>query len=451
MKGKFFAIVTAAAAALSQTALADDGGASAGGEPVKALLVVQNHVSDDFRKPLADLGDRVSAALSGDVFNVIDPNDAVGENLNRAPWGEDLPPTSATRLAQNLDAKVLITASVGEASVTGIGNPMVAQTVRMTLTLSAKRVPSGAGFAAVTVSEKSPNLTPEVLAQSTESVYSELVDRLVAKASAQFLAKAAKTAGKTDAPGGLTVFFGCNVLGADVQIDGLSYGTCPGQFTVSPGVHSVLVSYPPYYNDFRRQANFSQDGQTFAVVLQINPAGEQHRARMLEYDVKFAELDAQKRKNALELEEWRRQMEQDLKKQEHDDEVDYEKKKGELAITLDRKRRELDFEFEKKRKNLERELAEGSELFKKQLDLADAMLERYALSGEADDYVRKTIADGTSIYWQNSYGRIAITDGEAGNIEFATPAADTSDISVPPNPKEIGEGLQKLLMKRVGK
>ena len=65
--------------------------------------------------------------------------------------------------------------------------------------------------------------------------------------------------------------------------------------------------------------------------------------------------------------------------------------------------------------------------------------------------MRKTVAKGMAVYWKNSFGRIAITDGAADNIEFATPATDAADLAVPPNPKDIGEGLQKLLMKRIGR
>lgn len=414
------AALAAAALALPQTLSAREPG------PLDALLVVQNHVSDDFQKPLADLGDRVSAALSGDVLHIIDPNDSIGVNQNRAPWGEGMPETSATRLAGNLGAEALVTASVGEASVTGIGYPPVAQMVRMTLTLSAKRLPSGAALAAVTVTEQSPNLTLDVLAQNADAVYSELLGRLVSKASAQFLAKVSEVIVPDAAPEKVTVFFGCNVLGADVQIDGLSMGTCPGQFSVAPGVHNVLVSYPPYYLPFARQATFETDGQTYAVVLQITPEGEQQRLGVLDWERKRAELDV-----------WKR-----------DQDLDYETRRGQAGFDLEKARRELNFEFDRKRRQLDRELAEGSELFKKQLDLADAMIERYRLSGEADDYVRTTIADGTSLYWQNSYGRIAITDGSAENIEFATPSTDSGDLAVPPGPKEIAEGLQKFLMKR---
>jgi hypothetical protein len=413
-------LILAAALGIPRTAPAGDAG------PTDALLVVQNHVSDDFRKPLADLGDRLSAALSGDILNIIDPNDAIGVNQNRDPWGEGMPETSATRLAGNLGADVLVTASVGEASVAGIGYPPVARTVRMTLTLSAKRLPSGAALAAVTVTDKTRPIAVDLLAENADAVYSDLVGSLVSKASPEFLKKVEDALVPSAAPGKVTVFFGCNVLGADVQIDGLSLGTCPGEFSVAPGVHNVLVSYPPYYLPFARQATFDHDGQTFAVVLQITPEGEQDRLVVLDWERKRAELDV-----------WKR-----------DQDLDFETRRDQAGLDLEKARRDLELDFDRKRRELDLELAERSKLFKKQLALADAMIERYQLSGDADDYVRTTIADGTSLYWQNSYGRIAITDGAAENIEFATPSTDAGDLAVPPGPKEIADNLQKFLMKR---
>lgn len=402
---------------------ASDGNLTPIAEPLDALLVVQNHVSDDFQKPLTDIGDRIAAALSGDIFSVIDPNDSFGDNLNRSPWGEGMPATSITRLAESLGAKALITASIGEASVVGIGSPMVAQTVKMTLTISAKRLPNGANLAAVSVTEKSPNMPPEVLEQSADGVYSDLVGKLVAKASAQILEKVKDSMRPFKDSEPITVFFGCNVLGADVEMDGLSIGICPGQFSVTPGVHAVRVSYPPYYYDFNKQARLVENGQTLPIVLQINPEGENQRLAALDYEKKHDELKL-----------WRRERELDIEAK---------------GIDVERKRRELDFEFEKQRKQLERELAEGSELFKKQLELADAMLKRYELSGETDDYVRKAIADGTSIYWQNSYGQIVITDGDAESIGMASPSTSSGDLTASiSNRVDIAESLQKMLMRK---
>ena len=250
-------------------------------EPVDAVLVVQNHASDEFQKPLSNLGDRLSAALSGEMFNIIDPNDAIGDDQNRGPWGENMPQSSATRLAENLDAQALITAAVGETSVVGFGVPARVQAARMTLTLSAKRLPKGANVAAVTVTETSRKMTPGALEQNADAVYSELVDRLVAKATAEFLGKCGQVAWSDVVLKTIEVAFGCNFPGADVAIDGVSYGTAgtigqpPLRVKVSDGLHNLKISYP-YTLPFEVRAKF-QEGTTFMVVLRENDEGRRIR------------------------------------------------------------------------------------------------------------------------------------------------------------------------------
>jgi hypothetical protein len=250
-------------------------------EPVDAVLIVQNHASDEFQKPLSNLGDRLSMALSGDLFNIIDPNDAIGDEQNRGPWGENMPVSSATRLAESLDAQALVTAAVGETSVVGFGAPARVQAARMTLTLSAKRLPKGANVAAVTVTETSSKMTPEALAQNADSVYSELVGRLVSKAAAEFLAKCSRVAWSDVAFKTIEVAFGCNFPGANVEIDGISCGTAgtigqpPLRVKVSDGLHNLKISYP-YTLPFEVRAKF-QEGTTFMVVLRENDEGRRIR------------------------------------------------------------------------------------------------------------------------------------------------------------------------------
>lgn len=250
-------------------------------EPMDALMVVQNHAADEFQKPLSNLGDRLSAALSGDRFNIIDPNDAIGDGQNRGPWGENMPLSAATRLAESLDAQALVTAAVGEASVVGFGAPAQVQAARMTLTLSAKRLPKGANVASVTVTETSRKMTPEQLTQNADSVYSELVGRLVEKATAEFLAKCEQVAWSDVALKTVEVAFGCNFPGADVAIDGVSYGTAgtvgqaPLRVKVSDGLHNLRISYP-YTLPFEVRARF-QEGTTFMVVLRENDEGRRIR------------------------------------------------------------------------------------------------------------------------------------------------------------------------------
>ena len=354
-----FAVALAASAALAA--------------PRRVALVVQNHTSDAPTLPMAAFADTLTARLSGPTLRVV------------------------------------------------IGVPAVAHMLKVRLALNLADAATGETVCGVDGVEVSKNYTAEKVKADTATLYEGLMHAAAAKAADKLLAKVSAAGWEPGAVKPLTVFFGCNVLGADIQVDGQSYGTCPAQLSLTPGSHSLLVSYPPYYYEFRRRAMFNQEGQTYKVVLQLTPEGEAQRNRTLEYETKLAELN----KTRLELE-----------KIKADNSAEYEKKK--LAL-------------ERERKSIEAERKERCALFKKQLELADAMLDRYELSGEADDYVRKTVAKGMAVYWKNSFGRIAITDGAADNIEFATPATDAADLAVPPNPKDIGEGLQKLLMKRIGR
>lgn len=253
----------------------------AAAEPVDAVLIVQNHASDDFQKPFSNLGDQLSQALSGDLFNVMDPNDAIGDEQNREPWGENMPLSAATRLAENLDAQALITAAVGEISVVGFGTPARAQAVRMTLTLSAKRLPKGANVASVTVTETSRKVTPDALSQNAEAIYSELVRSLVAKASSEFLAKCEGVRWRDVVLKLVEVGFGCNFPGADVSIDGVSYGTAgtigepPLRVRVSEGLHNLKISYP-YALPYEVRARL-QEGTTFIAVLHLDDDGRRIR------------------------------------------------------------------------------------------------------------------------------------------------------------------------------
>ena len=389
--------------------------------PRKVALVVQNHTSDAPTLPMAAFADTLTSRLSGKTFRVVNPHNVIGVNQNRTASGEVMPEASAQEIGRMTGADGVVTASIQEFTGEDIGVPAIAHTLKVRLALNLVDAATGETVCGVDGVEFSKNYTAEKVKSDTATLYEGLMHLAAAKASEKFLAKFASVGWEQNAAKTIEVFFGCNVLGADVQIDGLSYGTCPAQLTLTPGAHNLLVSYPPYYYEFRRRAIFNQEGQTYKVVLQLTPDGEAQRNRGLEYEAKLVELN----KSRLELE-----------KMKNDNSVDYEKKK----LSLEREKR-----------SIESEQKERCELFQKQLDLADAMLERYRLSGEADDYVRKTIAEGTSVYWKNSFGRIAITEGSTDNIEFATPSTDAGDLSVPPSPTEIGEGLKKLLSSRVGK
>ena len=399
--------------------------------PRRVALVVQNHTSDAPTLPMAAFADTLTSRLSGKTLRVVNPHNVIGVNQNRSAKGEVMPDASAQEIGRMLNAEGVVTASIQEFTGEDIqlNGKAIAHKLKVRIAISLVDAATGAAVCGYPDANDlddagvkfSKNYTAEQVKSDTATLYEGLMHDAAANAAEKLLAKVSTAGWEPGTVKLLNVFFGCNVLGADVQIDGQSYGTCPAQIAVTPGSHSLLVSYPPYYYEFKRRTMFNQDGQTYKVVLQLTPGGEAQRNRSLEYETKLVDL---------------KKAQAELEKIKNENSTDYEKKK--LAL-------------EKERKSIEAEQGERCELFKKQLALADAMLDRYELSGEADDYVRKTIAEGTATYWKNSFGRIAITEGEADNIEFTTPSTDAGDLAVPPNPKDIGEGLQKLLMKRVGK
>ena len=407
--------------------------------PYRVALVVQNHTSDTPTLPMSAFADTLTAKLSGPIFRVVNPHTVIGTNQNRTAKGETMPSASVQEIGRMLNVDGIVTASILEFTGEDIGVPAVAHSLKVRLAFNLVDSATGDTICGLEGIEFSKNYTAEKVKADTTTLYEGLLHAAVAKSSEEFLSKVS-TSGWT--PGDvkrLNIFFGCNVLGADVQIDGQSYGTCPAQIALTPGSHELLISYPPYYFNFSRRAIFNQEGQTYKVVLQITPAGEEQRTRALKYARDMATLKNEQRADDLEYERDKMELANDRAQLG----LDYEKKKQELEQNRELKR----LEFDRKKKLLDSEIAEKSELFKKQLELADAMLSRYELSGDTDDYVRRTIAEGTAVYWKNSYGRIAITEGSADGIEFATPATDAGDLSVPPDPTEIGEGLQKLLMK----
>ena len=363
--------------------------ASVSAAPRRVALVVQDHTAGKIPVPVEALADTFAARLSGAGLSVVNPANSIGVAQNRTAAGEAMPEASAVELANELRAEGVITASVQSFAVDSIGSPAVAHVMKARMALNLADGATGATLCGAATRDFSRNYTAEQMADDADSLREDFFHEAAEACAQRFLDAYARSEWAETAPDRVTVFFGCNVLGADLQIDGLSRGTCPSQLSLTPGVHKVLVSYPPYYYDYERRAMIETDGQTFAVVLQITPEGEEQRERQRQYDAEVAD--------------------------------------GQDARS------------------------ERAELFGKQMDLAEAMLKRYKLSGATDDYVRRTIADGTSIYWQNSYGRVVVTDGTAGNIEMATPVTEAADVSVPPEPTEIAEGLRKLLMKSQGR
>lgn len=253
---------------------------SAAAAPVDAVLVVQKHVAEEFKPALSGLGDELAAALSGPVFNVIDPNNVVGSVQNRGPWGEDMPAASATRLAEACMGDMLIVASVTGCRVRETGSPAIVKSAEMKLAVQALKLPSGAAVAGVTEKVSSGNMTPAQFEANRETVFEDLKSALAEKAARSFLAACGNADLPSFAANYVSVAFGCYWPGASVEIDGIARGTA-GTFGEAPlvlktteGLHNLKVSIPgdDLMLPFEQQVSF-EGGTTFAVVLHESAKG----------------------------------------------------------------------------------------------------------------------------------------------------------------------------------
>ena len=315
--------------------------------PARCLLVVNNRCTNIETLPLNSIAATLEAALAGDRFSLVNPQTALGD---------DACADSPRAMAQKLDCDFILTATIQQFVGESIGTPAVANKLKVRLSLNLAKAATGDTVCGVMNSEYSKNYSIERLNEDNANLFEDVLHGGLVSVSKQFLKKAELAKIAAPEAAACKVFFGCNVLGADIQIDGVSYGTLPTEVKVTPGIHRIEVSYLPYCLPFERREAKLFDGQTFAVVLTLSDVG--------------------------------------------------------------RAMRDADRRFQNEQNDIADARTERSELFKKQLALANELLNRYKASGATDDYVRRTVADGTSVYWKNSYGRVAVTDEKTEKIEF---------------------------------
>lgn len=241
-------------------------------DPASALLVVQNHTDVKDAAVLTSVGDQFASALGDELFEIVNPNDVIGENQNVGPWGEKMPTSSAVRLAESCGADFLLTAAITDISRRDIGAPPIAGNVVVTWSVAVKRVPSGRTVCSVTLPFEGQKQATQLLASNFQRIRDEALRESVKAAADAFLAKA-KT--RTFVPDKkvehVSVAFVANLAGADVRIDGISCGTAgtdlksPLKADVSKGVHNLEIVYP-FMVPYKTVARFDVPS-TFVVNL----------------------------------------------------------------------------------------------------------------------------------------------------------------------------------------
>ena len=401
MKLRIFSLLAAVLAAAAAIA-----------EPRSLALIVQNHCSGGTEPPLAQLADWLVPALTTSDISIVIPANSRGKYQNIKPSGEKLSESSAKALAEDLETDGLLIAAVQRFAAKTLSDSSIpAHRISVSITLTLYNLGTGGSVCSVSLANWSKTIEDADMKPNGSLGYETILQETADKIAKDFLGKYDPGKWNPTPVKKVKVFFGCNVLGAHVKIDDKLY-TSPVELEANVGFHNVEVSYPPYYSVFKGDAKFETDGQTYNVVLLLNELGEEQRNRALGYETKLVEL----KKLQLELE-----------KTKNDNSIDYDKKK--LAL-------------EREKKSIEMEQGERCELFKKQLALADAMLKRYKLTGATDDYVRRKIADGKSVFWSNSFNRLLITDGTAENVEFY---ADGDEIVIPSDPNESPKLIQRFI------
>lgn len=125
----------------------------------KVALVVQNHAASGSGIPFMALTDALTAKLSGRGFQVVNPYNAIGNNLNRTAAGEKMPEISALEIGRKLKADGAITASVLEFLDSTLGTPPILHQFSVRISLNLADAQTGATVCGETVKLKSPKYT----------------------------------------------------------------------------------------------------------------------------------------------------------------------------------------------------------------------------------------------------------------------------------------------------
>lgn len=240
---------------------------------LKTAIVVQNHVSGEYRPYMDSLADLLTSEFANRGYIVVNPANALGSHQNDDPRGEAMPDSSASRLAQTLGADYLITASLRSVDSTASGvPPLQITTLKLRLTLSIA-TGDGFAFAGENIVIPSRQMTPTQIRSNLDGVINDMLDAAAIECVSRFTDRiASRPAIPEPQADFVTVAFTCNFPGADVQVDGVSYGTLPLSLKAARGVHNLRVAYP-FCIPWNTIVNFQSDGQQVNVSLELSPEG----------------------------------------------------------------------------------------------------------------------------------------------------------------------------------
>jgi hypothetical protein len=294
-------------------------GVSAAQAAPRAALFVQNRAGAQLESNLDAFNDLVGTRLTDAGFEVIRPQDvldrfaqsrdAQSEQVLRkavevlqtakseGTADEPTQAASALRLAQMLDADVLVFASLvslGETKTSVQAYGMAQEATTTTLRVALRVLEGSAGAQlygdVIAVSDKvAQNANLQV--QAGDQVNS-LLDRGAAELAGRVRGSLEKIeAAKPEASALAAVMVNSTAVGASVEVDGVVVGSAPGVFHLRHGVHRMRVAKEGYAT-WEKSVNVF-DGQTLNIVMEMSGEGLARKG----------ELEAQARLDAIAREQ----------------------------------------------------------------------------------------------------------------------------------------------------
>ncbi len=272
-----------------------------GGEkPLKAALFIQNRSGNEFREQVDVLNDQLSVRLTEKGFSIIERDLVASKFSQQRNPGSSFNEASALRIAQMMGADYVVIAtlnSYGEEMRTfeGKNTPYATDNHAVICNLRiALKVLEGAKGGTIygdTVTMSERMVSGQNLTKNDRDVIPRLIETGAKKIAEIISDKIGKMReAKSDSSQLVDFTINCNLEGANVEIDGVSVGMTPNQFTAAPGIHQIRVS-KEYTNPWERTVNVIPDLK-LNVTLALSDEGIRRYANMEQFQ---AELERMKR------------------------------------------------------------------------------------------------------------------------------------------------------------
>ena len=275
---------------------------------LKVTLLVQNRAGEEFRSKLDVFQDLLMARLAEKDLAVFNPKLVIAKFEEQPPADptvtealklmQALYPAqgvgprpadsvtgnaSAVRLSQLIGADYTIVATIlgtgretrtfkGEGTEFGTNNQSIVTTLRATLTILDA---TGATVAGEPVVVKERIQAQRGLTVDRQGIADDLLDAAALKLTESIDAKIGRMrqAAPAAAANGVSFTINTNIPACTVEVDGVTIGSAPGTFPVTPGLHQVRITRE-WLTPWERTVNIFA-GQSLDIQMELSANGAQ--------------------------------------------------------------------------------------------------------------------------------------------------------------------------------